>query len=117
MDRVKYIAIALIGLGAGIWIGMSLKTNPIATINIANTSQQEIASAQITVGMTTYVIEHIGQNSTKSVNVIVAGEAGYKIRVNFANGDTLANWTDIEPGRKITETVSDSAMKASVLEQ
>lgn len=117
MDTIKYIVIVALCIGAGIWIGMSLKANPIATINIANSAQKEINSAHITVGMTTYVIEHIAQNSTKSVNVIVAGEAGYKIKVNFANGDTLTNWTDVEGGKKITETVTDTTMRAVVVQR
>lgn len=115
MKKTGIIIVGLVCIGAGIWIGISLKPNPIATVNIANTSQKEIHSAYVTVGMTTYVIENIAPSATKSLNIIVAGEAGYKIRVNFANGDTLTNWTDVEPGRKITETVSDSTMGATVM--
>lgn len=117
MDTVKYIATVLLSLGAGIWIGISLKTDPIATINITNASTQEIRSASVNVGMTTYVIEGIAPNTSKAMNIIVAGEAGYKIRVTLANGDTLTNWTDVEAGKKITEIVSDSTMKASVMER
>lgn len=117
MKNSTIVIIILVCIGAGIWIGMSLKQSPIATINIANTSQNDIETAHITVGMTTYVIENIAPNATKSLNIIVAGEAGYKIKVNFANGDTLANWTDVEAGRKITETVSDSVMSATVQHQ
>ena len=108
MNNLKYILGGAICIVIGILIGISVKPNPIASIVVTNSSSKTLQSASITVGMTTYIVDNIEQKKSKSVNLFVAGEAGYKIKVVFADGDSLINWNYIETGYQIIETVSDT---------
>lgn len=110
MKNYRPYALAAFSLAVGIILGMMFKPNPLATIEFKNLSNKHVASVSITVGMTTYVLRDIEQNSKKSLNVFVAGEAGYDIKVLFANGDTLANWNYIETGSSISEVISDASI-------
>ena len=115
MNNIKYVVLALISLAVGIVIGMLIKPNPLATVEISNVSSKTVQSVNITVGMTSYVIGDIGENKSKSVNIFVAGEAGYSIKVQFANGDTLTNVSDVAAGNKINETITDTSIVSSFL--
>ena len=116
MEKIKYIAIGVISIGIGILIGLSVKQNPLANIIVTNSSSKIMHTVSITVGMTSYIVDNIEPGKNKSVNVYVVGEAGYRIKVNFANGDSLINWNYIETGNKINETVSDTNIVSSFIQ-
>ncbi|MCK9410319.1 MAG: hypothetical protein M0R68_14425 [Bacteroidetes bacterium] len=117
MNKIKYIVIVVFSIAIGVMIGIWIKPNPLATITIANISNKAVHSVNVTVGMTSYIISDIEQHKSKSVNVFVAGEAGYSIKVLFANGDTLVSWNYIETGQKLNESISDTSVVPSIIRQ
>ncbi len=116
MKYVRIIALAVFCLAVGVILGMMFKPNPLATIEFKNLSSKHISTVSITVGMTTYVLRDIEQSQMKSLNVVVAGEAGYDIKVKFANGDTLVNWNYINAGNRISEAISDLKIVSRLLQ-
>lgn len=115
-NNIQYSVLVVVCIGIGILIGMYVKPNPMATIDVANASSKNVQTVNITVGMTSYVFGDIKQNQSKAVNVFVAGEAGYSMKVNFENGDTLVNWNYIETGNKLKETILDTSIVTAVLQ-
>ncbi|MFA5834139.1 MAG: hypothetical protein WDA22_11760 [Bacteroidota bacterium] len=110
MNKIKYVVIVLVSIGFGVLIGIFVKPNPLAKIDIANLSKKVVKTVDIVVGATTYVVGNIEQGKSKSVNVFVAGEVGYSLKVNFANGDTLVTWSYVETSNKINTKVYDSSL-------
>lgn len=114
MDKIKYLAIILVSIGIGVMIGMMFKPNPLATIDIINSSNKVVKTVNIVVGATTYVLGDIEQGKTKSVNVFVAGEAGYSIKVSFSEKDTLITWSFVETNNKISTKVYDASLVSTI---
>lgn len=110
MAKIKYAVIVVISIGVGVLIGFYAKPNPLAAITISNSSNKVIQSAFIAVGMTTYVVESIEQKKTRSVNIFVAGEAGYSLKIKFAGGDSLVTYNYVDIGNRINETVNDTGI-------
>jgi hypothetical protein len=113
--KLKYVIIISISIGIGVMFGLWLKPNPLAAIDISNVSSKVVTSVTITNGMTSYIVTDIEPGMNKSVNVFVAGEAGYSIRANFITGDTLASFSYIETGNKLKETINDSGIVSSIV--
>jgi hypothetical protein len=116
MKTIRAFLIPALALVVGVILGMMFKPSPLASIEFKNLSNKHVSTVSITVGMTTYVLRDIEQNQMKSLNVFVAGEAGYDIKVKFANGDTLANWNYINAGNKISEAISDKKIVSRLLQ-
>lgn len=114
-NRIQYFVLIVVSIGIGIVLGMYLKTNPLATIEVSNASTKVVQSVNITVGMTSYVVGNIEQNRQKVIKVFVAGEAGYSIKVSFTNGDTLVNWNYVETGNKLNETILDTGIVSTLI--
>ena len=110
MTKIKYVVLVLISIGIGVMIGFYAKPNPLASITISNSSNKTIQTAFISVGMTTYVVEGIEPKKSMGVNIFVAGEAGYSLKIKFANGDSLVTYNYVDMGNKINETINDTGI-------
>ena len=110
MMKIKYVVIILISVGIGVLIGVYAKPNPLASITILNSSSKVIQTVYIAVGMTTYVVEGVEQNKSRNINVFVAGEAGYSLKIKFADGDSLVTFNYVDMGNKINETINDTGI-------
>jgi hypothetical protein len=113
MMKIKYVVIVLISVGVGVLIGFYVKPNPLASITISNSSNKVIQAVYIAVGMTTYVVEGIEQNKSRNVNIFVAGEAGYSLKIKFVNGDSLVTYNYVDIGNRIRETINDTGIVSS----
>lgn len=107
-------ALIFISFLAGAFLSAVLHLGaPIATVNLHNASNKEIASVRLIHEHGLVEIANLPINANRTVLFYAPGESSYKIAVMFSDGQSIeSNEVYVEAGYSITETITEQGLES-----